>query len=83
MYGASLKGMRAAFGEALVELGGENPNIVVIDGETGTATNLMDFKKLYPDRFVSVGVAEQSAVSFAFGVSRCGFIPFVPLFAPF
>lgn len=83
MYGASLKGMRAAFGETLVELGKENEKIVVIDGETGTATNLMDFKSSFPDRFISVGVAEQSAVSFAFGVSRRGFIPFVPLFASF
>ena len=83
MYGSSLKGMRATLGETLVELGQENEKIIVIDGETGTATNIFDFRDTFPERFVTVGVAEQSAVSFAFGASRNGFIPFVPLFSSF
>ena len=83
MYGCSLKGMRAALGETLVELGHENEKIIVIDGETGTATNIFDFRDTFPERFITVGVAEQSAISFAFGVSRNGFIPFVPLFSSF
>jgi transketolase len=83
MYGSSLKGMRAALGETLVELGHENEKVIVIDAETGTATNIFDFRDTFPERFITVGVAEQSAISFAFGASRNGFIPYVPLFSSF
>jgi len=83
MYGCSLKGMRATLAETLVELGHENDKVIVIDGETGTATNILDFRNTFPDRFVTMGVAEQSAVSFAFGASRNGVIPVVPLFSSF
>ena len=83
MYGSSLKGMKAALSDTLVELGKENDKVIVIDAETGTATNIFDFRNNFPERFVTVGVAEQSAVSFAFGASRNGFIPFVVLFAAF
>ena len=83
MYGCSIKGMRATLGETLAELGHENEKIIVIDGETGTATNIFDFRDTFPERFITVGVAEQSAVSFAFGASRNGYIPFVPLFSSF
>ena len=57
--------------------------MVVIDAETGTATNAIGFKKAYPDRYVTVGVAEQCAISFAFALSRSGIIPVVPLFSCF
>jgi len=83
MYGSSLRGMRSALKEGLLELGARNDNVVVLDCETGTATNILAFKQTYPDRFVSLGVAEQNAVSFAFGVSRSGFVPIVPLFSAF
>ena len=83
MYGSSVKGMRAALGETLVQLGHENEKVIVIDAETGTATNIFDFRDTFPERFITVGVAEQSAISFAFGASRNGFIPFVPLFSSF
>ncbi|HZG76497.1 MAG TPA: hypothetical protein VEZ72_11650, partial [Paenibacillus sp.] len=83
MYGSSLRGMRSALKEGLLELGARNDNVVVLDCETGTATNILAFKQTYPDRFVSLGVAEQNAVSFAFGVSRTGFVPIVPLFSAF
>jgi transketolase len=83
MYGCSLKGMRATLADTLVELGHENDKVIVIDGETGTATNILDFRSTFPERFVTMGVAEQSAISFAFGASRNGFIPIVPLFSSF
>lgn len=83
MYGASLKGMRATLGETLVEIGRSNKRAVVIDCETGTATNILEFRDTFPDRFVTTGVAEQSGISFAFGVARSGFIPIVPLFSSF
>ena len=83
MYGSSLKGMRAALSETLMELGNKNDKVIVVDAETGTATNIFDFRDSFPERFITVGVAEQSAISFAFGASRNGFTPFVVLFSAF
>jgi transketolase len=83
MYGCSLKGMRATLADTLVEIGKANEKAVVIDCETGTATNILEFRDTFPGRFVTMGVAEQSGLSFAFGVARTGFIPIVPLFSSF
>jgi transketolase len=83
MYGASLKGMRATLGETLLDIGRKNKKAVVIDCETGTATNILEFRDTFPDRFVTVGVAEQSGISFAFGAARAGYVPIVPLFGSF
>lgn len=83
MYGSSLKGFRATLAETLIKMVDKYPNMVVIDAETGTATNAISFKKVYPERYVTVGVAEQCAVSFAFALSRSGIIPVVPLFSCF
>ncbi len=83
MYGCKLKGMRVTLNETLVELGHENEKVIVVDAETGTATNIFGFKETFPERFVTTGVAEQSAISFAFGVSRNDYIPFIPLFSAF
>ncbi|MCL2128667.1 MAG: transketolase family protein [Treponema sp.] len=83
MYGASLKGFRSVLADKLVELGGKYKNMVVIDAETGTATNILDFRKAYPDRFVTTGIAEQAAMSFASSLSRAGKISVIPLFSCF
>ena len=82
-YGCSLKGMRSTLADTLLEIGQKYEKAVVIDCETGTATNILDFRDTYPNRFVTMGVAEQNGLSFAFGVSRTGFIPIVPLFSAF
>lgn len=83
IYGVKLSGIRPVFDEKLVELGAKYENMVIVDAETGLPTNVLGFKAAYPDRFVSVGIAEQTAVSFAFALSRSGKIPVVPLFASF
>jgi transketolase len=83
MYGASLKGFRATLAAKLVELGEKHKNMIVVDAETGTATNILDFKKAYPDRYVTMGIAEQTALSFAFALSRSGKIAVTPLFSCF
>jgi transketolase len=83
MYGCSLKGFRTMLADTLVELGQKYLNMVVIDAETGTATNILDFKRAYPDRYVTVGIAEQAAISFASALSFAGIIPVVPLFSCF
>ena len=82
-YGSSLKGMRSTLADTLVEIGHQNDKAVVVDCETGTATNILDFRDTFPDRFVTTGVAEQSGLSFAFGVARAGLVPIVPLFSAF
>ena len=82
-YGCSLKGMRQTLEDTLLELGSENEKIIVVDCETGTATNVLGLRDAYPDRYVTTGVAEQSGISFAFGVARTGYIPVVPLFGAF
>lgn len=83
MYGVSLKGFRSALADTLARMGQQYPNMVVVDAETGTATNVLGFRDLYPDRYVTMGIAEQAALSFAFALSRSGLLPVVPLFSCF
>lgn len=83
MYGVSLAGFRATLGDTLVQLGDQYKNMVVVDAETSTVTNCIQFRDAYPDRYVTCGIAEQAAVSFAFALSRSGLIPVIPLFSCF
>ena len=83
MYGVSLKGFRSALADTLVAMGERYQNMVVVDAETGTATNVLDFRDAYPDRYVTMGISEQAALSFAFALSRSGMVPVVPLFSCF
>lgn len=82
-YGVSQGNIRQLFGEALVSLGQANPDVVVLDCQTAMPTAAIAFAKVFPDRFIDLGIAEQNAVSFAAGLARMGFIPIVPLFACF
>lgn len=68
-YGPST---RAAFGEALKELGSENPNIVVLDGDVSDSTRTKDFADQFPDRFFSVGIAESNLIGVASGLAAAG-----------
>ena len=70
------KATRDSYGEALVELGQENPNIVVFDADLAGATKTGVFKKAFPDRFFDCGIAEGNMMVAAAGVSTCGYIPF-------
>jgi len=83
MYGVAEGNIRALFGDALVALGQENPNVVVLDCQTAMPTAAVAFAKAFPERFIDLGIAEQNAVSVAAGLARMGFIPIVPLFACF
>ena len=74
---------RDAYGEALVELGLENDNIVVLDADLSKSTKTYDFGKKYPDRFINVGIAEQNLMGMAAGLSTAGKIPFASTFAMF
>ncbi len=74
---------RAAFGDALVELGHTNPDIVVFDSDVGESTQTSRFGREFPDRFYQMGLAEQNMVSVAAGMSTLGYVPWVSTFAVF
>lgn len=74
---------RVAYGKTLVELGKENPNIVVLDADLSGSTQTKFFAKEFPDRFFNMGVAEQNMIGVAAGLSTCGKIPFASSFAMF
>lgn len=74
---------RAAYGEALVELGSRNDQVVVLDADLAHATQTIKFANAYPDRFFNMGIAEANLVSTAAGMSTMGLIPFCSTFAMF
>lgn len=74
---------RDAYGQALVELGKKNPNVVVLDGDVSGSTKSRAFAKEFPDRFFNFGIAEANMVSAAGGLASCGKIPFASSFAAF
>jgi transketolase len=63
---------RKAFGEALKEMGGENQNLVVLDGDVGNSTRTHHFRDAYPDRFFNVGIAESNMIGAASGLWAAG-----------
>lgn len=77
------KATRQSYGEALLELGKENENIVVFDADLAGATKTDLFAKEFPNRFFDMGIAEQNMISTAAGISTCGKIPYASTFAVF
>ncbi len=74
---------RNAFGEALRDLGGENGNIVVLDGDVGNSTRTHYFRDKYPERFFNLGIAESNLIGVASGMAACGKEPLAASFASF
>ncbi len=77
------KATREAYGEALKKLAAENPNVVVLDADLSGSTKTSEFKKVSPERFFNVGIAEQDLIGTAAGMSLAGKIPFASSFAMF
>ncbi len=77
------KATRQSYGEALVELGRENPNVVVLDADLAGATKTELFAKEYPNHFFDIGIAEQDMMSTAAGLATCNKIPYASTFAMF
>lgn len=75
--------IREAFGKKLVELGGKNKSIVVLDADLACSTQTKFFAQSYPDRFFNTGIAEQNMITTAAGLSLVGKIPFAATFAVF
>ncbi|GAB4541440.1 MAG: transketolase family protein [Thermodesulfovibrionia bacterium] len=77
------KATREAFGEALLELGRVNKDIVVLSGDLEDSTRAEYFKNEFPERFFNLGIAEQDIIATAAGMSTIGIIPFACSFAVF
>ncbi|ATD54224.1 transketolase family protein [Clostridium chauvoei] len=77
------KATRESYGMALVELGKENENVVVLDADLSKSTKTADFKKDFSDRFFNVGIAEQNLMGMAAGLANVGKVPFASTFAVF
>jgi len=75
--------MRDAFGEALLALAAEVPEMVVLDADVSTSTRTAAFGQRHPGRFFNVGVAEANMVDIAAGLATCGLRPVVSTFALF
>jgi len=79
----NFKLQRDYFGEALLELGKANSRVLALTADLESSLRLTDFRQKYPDRFFSVGVAEQNLVGVAVGLSLEGFIHFCASFDVF
>ena len=74
---------RNGFGEALRDLGAENPHVVAVCADLAESTRVHWFKESFPDRYIEVGVAEQNMAAVASGLANAGKIPFMTSYATF
>ncbi|MCZ6701123.1 MAG: transketolase family protein [bacterium] len=74
---------RLAFGEALLELGSRDPNVVVLDADLSSSTQSKFFAKAYPERFFQMGIAECNMIGTGAGLALAGKKPFICTFACF
>ena len=77
------KSIRDGFGEALVEIGEKNKDVVVLTADLKESTRVNLFAEKFPERFIEAGVAEQALVTIASGMAACGKIPFTTSYAVF
>ncbi len=74
---------RDSYGNALVEIGKEHENLIVLDADLAQATKTGTFQKVFPERHIDCGIAEANMTNIAVGLSTCGYVPFVSTFAMF
>jgi len=74
---------RYAYGEALLELGSQRPEVVVLDADLYKSTRTVLFRDAFPERFIDVGISEADMVSMAAGMAATGLIPYCNSFAMF
>jgi transketolase len=75
--------LRETYGQTLVELGMENPDIVALDADLCRSTMTRLFAREFPERFFDCGIAEQNMIGIAAGLAASGKIPFASTFAVF
>jgi transketolase len=78
-----VKEIRQTYGEALLDLGHDNSDVVVLDDDLYEPNHLTYFKDAFPERFFEIGIAEQNLVGVAAGLSDFGKIPFATAFGTF
>ena len=78
-----MKALRDVFGDTLVSLGSTNPNVVVLDADLANSTKADKFAKMYPARFLQMGIAEQNCVGVAAGLASLGYVPWLSSFTVF
>lgn len=74
---------RIIFAKTLITLAKENPKIVVVCNDSIGSSNLTEFRDLFPERLIDVGIAEQNMVGIAAGLANSGLTPFVCAASPF
>jgi transketolase len=79
----SKKSTRQAYGEALVELGQINKDVVVLDADLTKSTKTNLFQEKFPERHFNVGIAEADLIGTAAGLATCGKVAFASTFAMF
>ncbi len=75
--------LRDAWGEGLVQLANQYPELLVLDGDLANSTKADTFAKAHPDRFFEMGIAEQNLIGVAAGLATTGFVPWISTFAAF
>src|SRR6202007_1141624 len=78
-----MKALRDVFGDTLVSLGSTNPDVVVLDADLANSTKADKFAKMYPARFLQMGIAEQNCVGVAVGLASLGYVPWLSSFTVF
>lgn len=79
----SLVSCRDGFGQALIEIGESNPDVVVLTADLADSTRVMEFGKKFPNRFFNIGVAEQNLAGIAAGFASESFIPIITSYTVF
>ncbi len=77
------RNLRQAYGHALVQLGRNNPDIVVLEADLGKSTQSVTFQQEFPERYFQMGIAEQNMTATAAGLALVNKVPFVHSFAVF
>jgi GxxExxY protein len=77
------KPIRDGYGEALMELGEKNPNVIVLTADLAESTRVHKFAEKWPERFIECGIAEQNMAGIAAGLAVSGKIPFISSYATF
>lgn len=80
---AKTKTYSEVFTEALIDIAREEPNLVAITPATGEGTGLVEFARIYPDRFFDVAICEQHAATMAAGLAKSGLLPVVSIYSTF
>lgn len=71
------------FADALLEIGGQNDRVLSVSCDSASGSGMTPFNNTYPDRYIEVGISEQTGVDIAAGLAVNGFIPVISAIAPF